>query len=87
MGLQASELVDEGFMISIDYGADADALIWHLGLLGFKFFGGIQVKMLMAGRINVAFSSHLLTLRNRQLLFCVLLKTPKSTIFYSILFL
>lgn len=54
-------------MISIDYGADADALIWHLGSLGFKFFGGIQVKMLMlddAGRINVPFSSHLLTLRN-----------------------
>jgi hypothetical protein len=29
--LQASELVDEGFMISIDYGADADALVWQLG--------------------------------------------------------
>lgn len=26
---EASELVDEGFMISIDYGADADALVWH----------------------------------------------------------
>ena len=26
---EASQLVDEGFMISIDYGADADALLWH----------------------------------------------------------
>lgn len=26
---EASRLVDEGFMISIDYGADADALLWH----------------------------------------------------------
>eukprot|EP00913_Durusdinium_trenchii_P000591 g546.t1 len=26
---EASKLVDEGFMISMDYGADADALVWH----------------------------------------------------------